>query len=273
MDFLYALILGVIEGLTEFLPISSTGHLLVASALLNFPSAEKLRVTFDIFIQIGAVVAVIIYYGRDLIQQARRLPSDQSTRRFWVNILIAFLPAAIVGLLLQKQIEANLLKPVVVGIALILGGIVFLVIEQQDRTGTIHKLEQVSPVQALLVGIAQVFSLIPGVSRSGASIVGGLLVGMDRVTATTFSFYLFMPTLGAATLYELYTAFRDHALVTADLPLLAVGAIAAFVVAYLSIVWLLRYIAHHDFRGFGVYRIVVGAIIVALALWTSVLAH
>jgi undecaprenyl-diphosphatase len=273
MDFLYALILGIVEGVTEFLPISSTGHLLVASALLNFPSAEKLRVTFDIFIQIGAVLAVTIYYGRDLIRQAQRLPSDQGTRQFWLNILIAFLPAAIVGLLLQRQIEANLLKPVVVGLALILGGIVFLAIEQQDRSESTHQLEQISPIQALVVGLAQVVSLVPGVSRSGASIVGGLLVGMDRLTATVFSFYLFMPTLGAATLYKLYTAIRDHDIVGSDLPLLAVGTIAAFVVAYGSIVWLLRYIASHNFRAFGVYRIIAGAIILVLALFTSVLAR
>jgi undecaprenyl-diphosphatase len=273
MDFVYALILGIVEGITEFLPISSTGHLLVASALLGFPSAEKLRQTFDIVIQVGPVLAVILYYARDLMAQARRLPSDQSTRRFWFNILIAFIPAAIIGLLFERQISAVLERPVIIGIALIVGGIIFLVIEQQDRSGRTHNLEQVTPLQALTVGIAQVASLIPGVSRSGASIVGGLLVGMDRVTATAFSFYLFIPTLGAATLYKLFSAVRSHDIVGSDLPLLVVGAAAAFVVAYASIVWLLRYISTHDFRVFGAYRIIAGAIIVALALWTSVLAR
>jgi undecaprenyl-diphosphatase len=272
MDYVYALILGFVEGITEFLPISSTGHLLVASALLSFPP-EQLRVAFDIFIQIGAVFAVVVYYWRDLIGQAQRATSHTGARQFWVNLFIAFLPAAVVGVLLQKQIEANLLKPIVVGIALILGGIVFLLIERQDRTGIIHNLEQVSPVQALLIGIAQVLSLIPGVSRSGASIVGGMLVGLDRVTATAFSFYLVIPTLGAATFYRLYTAFRDKELVVAEVPLLAVGTLAAFVVAYASIAWLLRYVSSHDFRAFGVYRIIAGAIIVALALWTSVLSR
>ncbi len=272
MDFVYALVLGIVEGLTEFLPISSTGHLLVASALLSFPP-QQLRATFDIFIQIGAVLAVIVYYGRDLVHQAQKVPTDRGTQRFWLNILIAFVPAAVVGLLFQKAIEANLLTPIVVGIALILGGIVFLLVEQQDRPGTTHKVEQVSPVQALTIGIAQVFSLIPGVSRSGASIIGGLLVGLDRVTATTFSFYLFIPTLGAATLYQLYTAFRDKEIVTGELALLVVGTAGAFVVAYASIAWLLRFISTHTFRAFGVYRIIAGAIIVALALFTSVLSH
>jgi undecaprenyl-diphosphatase len=272
VDFLYALILGVIEGITEFLPISSTGHLLLASALLNFPS-EKVRLTFDIFIQIGAVLAAVVYYGRDLIRQARQLPSDRNTQRFWLNVFIAFLPAAVIGLLAERQIDENLSKPLVIGIALIVGGIVFLFVERQDRTGTIHSLEQISPIHALTIGIAQVFSLIPGVSRSGASIVGGLLSGLDRVAATSFSFYLFIPTLGAATLYKLYTAFRDQEIVAADLPLFTVGAGAAFVIAYLSIVWLLRYVSNHDFRAFGLYRIVVGVIIVVLALWTSVLGR
>jgi undecaprenyl-diphosphatase len=272
MDYVFAVFLGFVEGITEFVPISSTGHLLVASALLSFPP-EQLRVTFDIFIQIGAVFAVIVYYGRDLVRQAQSVPSDPGVRCFWVNVFIAFLPAAVVGVLLQKQIEANLLKPIIVGIALMLGGIVFLLIERQDRTGITHDLKQVSPVQALLIGIAQVLSLIPGVSRSGASIVGGMMVGLDRITATAFSFYLVIPTLGAATLYRLYTAFRDKELVAAQLPLLVVGAVTVFVVAYASIAWLLRYVSSHDFRAFGVYRIIAGAIIVALALWTSVLSR
>ncbi len=271
MDFLYSLILGVVEGLTEFLPVSSTGHLLVASALLNFPPAEPkgFRTTFDIFIQIGAVLAVLIYYGRDLTRQAQQIPTDRAVQRFWLNIFIAFLPAAIIGLLTLKIIEGSLSTPLPIGIALILGGIVFLVVDRKDRPGTVHDIKAVTPKQALAIGLAQVVSLIPGVSRSGASIVGGLLAGLDRLTATTFSFYLFIPTLGAATLYKLYTALRDKEIATGQLPLLTVGTIAAFIVSYTSIVWLLRYVSSHTFRAFGVYRIIAGILIIAWAL----LAH
>jgi undecaprenyl-diphosphatase len=264
-DLLNALLLGIIEGITEFLPVSSTGHLLVASALLHFPS-EKIALTWNIFIQIGAVLAVLVFYARDLLQQARKLPSNRPTQRFWLNVLIAFFPAAIVGLLVEQYIDNVLAKPLPIGIALIVGGVVFLLIEQKPRQGSVHSLEQITPGQALAVGLAQVVSLVPGVSRSGASIVGGLLVGLDRVTATAFSFYLFIPTLGAATLYKLFSAFRAGQLTLDQLPLLAVGTVAAFIVSYLSIVWLLRFVSTHSFRVFGIYRIIAGAIIVGLAL-------
>lgn len=278
MDFINAIILGVVEGLTEFLPISSTGHLLVASALLSFPPATY-RLAFDIFIQIGAVVAVIVFYFRDLVKQAGKLPSDKPTQRFWLNILIAFVPIAIVGLLVNKRIDAIMgqsgssLPSLIVATSLILGGIVFLLLERQDRPGTIHQLEQVTPRQALLIGLAQVVALIPGVSRSGASIVGGLLVGLDRVTATAFSFYLFIPTLGVATLYQLYGAFRDHEIDATQLPLFLVATVVAFIVSYASIAWLLRYVSNHNFRAFGIYRIVAGIVILAMALFTTLLSH
>jgi undecaprenyl-diphosphatase len=281
MDYFLSVILGIIEGATEFLPISSTGHLLVASAFFNFPqflaatpdAQLRFRDTFDIFIQIGAVFAVLVYYGRSLIQQAQKLPSDRSVQRFWVNILIAFVPAAVIGLLALKRIEETLAKPIPIAVALVLGGIAFLLIERSERKGSVHDIYQVTPLQALGVGAAQVASLIPGVSRSGASIVGGMLVGMDRLTATTFSFYLFIPTLGAATLYKLYQALRDKEVAAAQLPLFAIGAVVSFIVAYLSIVWLLRYVSTHSFRAFGVYRIVAGVAILALALFTTLLAH
>jgi undecaprenyl-diphosphatase len=272
LDIVYALILGLVEGLTEFLPISSTGHLLLASVLLNFPPAEPagLRATFDIFIQIGAVLAVLIFYWRSLLQQARRLPSDRQTQRFWLNIFIAFVPAALLGLLFLDKIEGVLLRPIPIGVALILGGIVFLVVESKPRQGDTRSLEQVTTPQALAIGVAQVFSLVPGVSRSGASIVGGLLAGLDRVTATTFSFYLFIPTLGMATLYRLFKAVISHELTMTYVPSLAAGTVAAFVVSYLSIRWLLGYVATHSFRVFGVYRIIAGAAIILLALLTTI---
>jgi undecaprenyl-diphosphatase len=272
VSLVFSLILGVVEGLTEFLPISSTGHLLIASAVLNFPPAEPagLRATFDIFIQIGAVLAVLIFYWRSLLQQARQIPSDRQTQRFWLNIFIAFLPAAILGLLFLDKIESVLLKPIPVGVALILGGIVFLVVERKPQQGQTHSLEQVTWPQAAAIGVAQVFSLAPGVSRSGASIVGGLLAGLDRVTATTFSFYLFIPTLGMATLYRLFKAVVSHEITLTYLPSLAAATVAAFLVSYLTIRWLLRYVATHSFRAFGVYRIAAGVVIILLALLTTI---
>jgi undecaprenyl-diphosphatase len=167
-DLLNTLLLGIIEGITEFLPISSTGHLLVASSILNFPQ-QNVRVTWDVFIQLGAVLAVLVYYARDLLQQARKIPSDRPTQRFWLNVLIAFLPAAVIGLIVERYIEGTLDRPLPIGIALIVGGIIFLLIEQKPREGKVCGLEQITPGQALAIGLAQVVSLIPGVSRSGAS--------------------------------------------------------------------------------------------------------
>ena len=289
MDLIYTIVLGIIEGITEFLPISSTGHLLIASTLMGFPlslagnpvAQRNFREVFDIFIQFGAVVAVLIYYFQSLLAQARKLPSDQPTQRFWLNILIAFLPAAIVGLLLEKRIDAFMNQPgsslpsLIISAALIVGGIIFLLVERRDSQENTHAVEQVTTRQALLIGLAQVTSLIPGVSRSGATIVGGLLTGLDRVTATAFSFYLFIPTLGIATLYKLFGALRNPDLrpyITDQLGLFVLGAVVAFIVSYASIVWLLRYIAHHTFRPFGAYRIIAGVLIIGLAL-AGLLSH
>ncbi|PJF36597.1 MAG: undecaprenyl-diphosphate phosphatase [Candidatus Thermofonsia Clade 1 bacterium] len=280
MDFIYAIVLGIIEGLTEFLPISSTGHLLVASAFLNFPTAalqvpdpKAFRDTFSIFIQSGAVLAVIAFYWRDLAVQARRITQDRSVQRFWLGILIAFAPAAGVGFALRDVIKAALFTPLVVGIALVIGGLIFLLIERHPRTPHITKLEAISLREALLIGAAQVTALVPGVSRSGASIVGSLLIGLDRPTATAFSFYLAIPTLGLATLFDLLLALRDGTVLSVHLPLFGTGALVSFVVAWLAMAWLLRYVSRHSFRLFGYYRIAAGALIIALAHFTSILAN
>ncbi len=280
MDFIYAIVLGIIEGLTEFLPISSTGHLLVASAFLNFPTAalqvpdpKAFRDTFSIFIQSGAVLAVIAFYWRDLAVQARRITQDRSVQRFWLGILIAFAPAAGVGFALRDVIKAALFTPLVVGIALVIGGLIFLLIERHPRTPHITKLEAISLRAALLIGAAQVTALVPGVSRSGASIVGSLLIGLDRPTATAFSFYLAIPTLGLATLFDLLLALRDGTVLSVHLPLFGTGALVSFVVAWLAMAWLLRYVSRHSFRLFGYYRIAAGALIIALAHFTSILAN
>ncbi len=257
-----AVVLGVVEGLTEFLPISSTGHLLITSRLLGFE--DNIGGTFEIFIQLGAVLAVVGYYARDLLLQAQAVTHDAMTRRFWMAIVVACLPAGMLGLVLRDWIKRVLFtSPAVIAWSLIVGGVVFLVVEWLPRRPvTVRDITRISPIQALGVGIAQVLALIPGVSRSGASIIGGMLGGMDRKTATAFSFYLAIPTLGAATVVDLLGSLGE--LSAGDLGRLLVGTLVAMVVAWISIGWLLRYVANHSFVAFGIYRIVAGAVILLL---------
>lgn len=257
-----AAVLGVVEGLTEFLPISSTGHLLIASRLLGFENS--IGGTFEIFIQLGAVLAVVGYFARDLLAQARAVTSDANTRRFWIGIVVAFLPAAIIGLLLRDWIKQVLFEsPTVIAGSLIIGGIVFLVIERLPaRQVSVRDVQQISPGQALGIGLAQVLALVPGVSRSGASIVGGMFAGLDRRTATAFSFYLAIPTLGGATVVDLLGSLGE--LGPGDVGRLLVGTVVAMIVAWFSIGWLLRYVANHSFVAFGIYRILAGALILVL---------
>ena len=255
-------ILGIVEGLTEFLPISSTAHLLIVADLLGFQG--NIGGTFEIFIQIGAILAVVAYYASDLLAQARSLSTSATTRRFWFAIVIAFLPAAVVGLALRSWIKQVLFaSPSVIAWALILGGIALIVIERlPKRPTTAHDVEHVSFGQALSIGVAQMLALVPGVSRSGASMIGGMLGGLDRRTATAFSFYLAIPTLGAATLVDLLGSLGQIS--ASDVGRLLLGAAVAGVVAWISIGWLLRYVAGHSFVAFGIYRIVVGALVLAL---------
>lgn len=256
--------LGVVEGLTEFLPISSTGHLLITSRLLRFSS--DIGGTFEIFIQLGAIVAVVLFYARDLLAQARAFPTSAAIRHFWLALVVAFVPAAMVGFFLRKWIKAVLFtSPLVIAVSLIVGGVILIVVEVLPRRRvTTNAVEQTSFGQALSIGVAQILSLVPGVSRSGSSIVGGMLAGMDRRAATAFSFYLAIPVLGAATVLDLLGSLDQ--LVVDDLVRLAVGTLVSFVVAWASIGWLLRYVAHHRFVSFGIYRIGVGlAVLVLLA--------
>jgi len=255
-------ILGIVEGLTEFLPISSTAHLLIVGDLLGFQN--NIGGTFEIFIQLGAILAVVAYYASDLRAQARSFSTDASTRHFWLAILLAFLPAAIVGVLLRNWIKQVLFaSPSVIAWALIVGGVVLIAIEGLPKPATkARDVGQVSFGQALGIGIAQMCALVPGVSRSGASMVGGILGGLDRRTATAFSFYLAIPTLGAATLVDLIGSLNQIS--GSDIGRLLLGTLVAAVVAWISIGWLLRYVAGHSFVAFGIYRIVIGALILAL---------
>lgn len=255
-----AIVLGAVEGLTEFLPISSTGHLLVTADMLRFGAGG----TFAIVIQLGAALAVLGYYARDLLAQAHALNRDAAVRRFWLNVAVAFVPAAAVGVLLHAWIKRELFaSPTVIAYALLAGGLVFLLVERLPRRpSSTADVTEMSLRQALGIGMAQVCALVPGVSRSGATIIGGMLAGLDRPTATRFTFYLALPTLGAATLFDLVGSLGQ--LTSADVGVLVLGTAAALVVAWATIGWLLRYVAHHTFVAFGVYRIVAGLVILVL---------
>ncbi|MFW5709066.1 MAG: undecaprenyl-diphosphate phosphatase [Chloroflexota bacterium] len=273
-EILKILILGIVEGITEFLPISSTGHLLVTSALLNSEVASRLGGTFEIFIQIGAVLAVVFYYRRDLWQQARTVHRDRKAQRFWLAILIAAIPAGVAGLLLRDFIKDNLFtpenSPLVVALALIVGGVIFLIVEQHlaQRVEDPHPVDPPEDVmvislrQSLWVGIAQTTALIPGVSRSGASIVGAMLAGVPRSAATAFSFYLAIPVLGGATILDLLLSLDQ--LEGGDLIYLMLGAFVSGIIAWIAIDWLLRYVARNNFVIFGYYRIIAGVVILLL---------
>lgn len=253
--------LGVVEGVTEFLPISSTAHLLITTNLMEF--RHSIGGTFEIFIQLGAVIAVVGYYSQDLLSQARALPTNHDTRRFWFFIFIAFLPAAVIGLLIHDWIKSVLFSPVVIAWALIIGGIIFIVVERLPlKPPSVHKPQAISFWQALGIGFAQTIAMIPGVSRSGASIVGGMLAGLDRQTATSFSFYLAIPTLGAATVYDFVKSMGEIA--PGQLGWFILGAAVSLVIAWLSIGWLLRYVSTNSFVAFGIYRIFAGTAIFVL---------
>jgi undecaprenyl-diphosphatase len=263
-----AAIMGIVEGVTEFLPISSTGHLILAGALLGFDD-PKAKV-FDIAIQTGAIFAVILVYWQKIRDTVAALPTQRQAQRFSLNVLIAFLPAVVVGLLFGKAIQASLFTPTVVAVALIVGGFVIIWAERRQHAAVhIEDVDQMSAWDALKVGIVQCFAMIPGTSRSGATIIGAMLLGLSRRAATDFSFYLAIPTLIGAGAYSLY---KDRALLAVDdLPLFMLGLVFSFASAWICVRWLLRYIASHSFMPFAYYRIVFG-VLVLLTSWTGVVA-
>lgn len=262
--------MGVVEGLTEFLPISSTGHLILVGDLLDF-NDDKGKL-FEIVIQSGAILAVCWEYRVRLWGVARGVRSDALARRFVTNLMVAFLPAAVLGLLFAKAIKAHLFHPVPVALAFIVGGVLILWAERRQHTIRIQEVDEMDWRDALKIGFAQALALIPGTSRSGATIIGGLFFGLSRRAATEFSFFLAIPTLIAATLYDLYK-HRDL-LQADDLGLFAVGFVASFVSAFVAVKGLLRFISRHDFSVFAWYRIVFGVVVLATAYtgvvnWTS----
>ncbi len=272
MDFIAAVVLGIAMGITEFVPVSSLGHSLVLEALFNFPqtvsvgSVQNARNVIGFFIEGGAFLAVLVYYARDLLAEARKFPHDPKTRQLWINVIIAFIPIGVLGLLFNSWIQAHLFAPWIVAVALVVVGVMFILIERRKYQPTTTSLEAITPRQALVVGLAQIGALIPGVSRSGSTIIGGLLAGLSREVATAFTFYLFIPTLGAAVGYEMFSQIRDKTFPVEVLPYLLIAAVVAFVVSLFTIRFLLRYVSRHDFQPFGVYRIIVGVLIFALVL-------
>jgi undecaprenyl-diphosphatase len=263
-----AALMGIVEGLTEFLPISSTGHLILAGALLGFDD-EKAKV-FDIAIQTGAIFAVMLVYWQKIASTVRALPTSRQAQQFVLNVFIAFVPAVVLGLLFGKAIKANLFTPTVVASTFIIGGFIILWAEkrQKDRpdSARIHSVEDMTALDALKVGLAQTLAMIPGTSRSGATIIGGMLLGLSRKAATDFSFFLAMPTLIGAGVYSLY---KERALLSvADVPMFAVGLVFSFLSAWACVRWLLRYISTNSFVPFAWYRIAFGIVVLATA-WSG----
>lgn len=254
---LKAAILGMVEGLTEFLPISSTGHLIVAGSLLNF-NDERGKL-FLIVIQSAAILAVMWEYRAKISSVVLGITSEKSAQRFAMNVFIAFLPLAILGMLFGKHIKAALFNPITVATTSIIGALFILWAEKRQHTITVQSVDDLGWKDALKVGLAQALALIPGTSRSGATIIGGLFFGLSRKAATEFTFFLAMPTLIGATVYELY---KERALLSMDdLGMWVVGFVASFVSAFLCVRWLLRYISTHDFTIFAWYRIAFGLLV------------
>lgn len=260
--FLMAAFLGVVEGVTEFLPISSTGHLILVEDLLGFEGPPgKL---FEIIIQLGAILSVVWIYRAKLWQTALGVFRPGPAQRLTTNVVIAFLPSVVVGVLAHDFIKRVLFSPWVVAVALIVGGVAILVIERTHKTQTITTVEDISPGKALAVGLFQCIAMIPGVSRAAATIMGALMVGVTRPAAAEFSFLLAIPTMFGATLYDLY---KNRATLTSDgLEVIAVGFVVSFIVALVVVKWLLRYISGHGFGVFAVYRIIIGVVMVGILL-------
>jgi undecaprenyl-diphosphatase len=255
-----AALLGLLEGITEFIPVSSTGHLVLASHWLG--ETDEAAKTFDIFIQLGAILAIVWLYRARLVHSVVAARTEPASRRFLLNLLISFLPAATVGFLAHDWIKARLFTPTVVAMALVVGGLLILLIERFQPRERVAEVDGVRPATALGVGLAQVLSLIPGTSRSGATIMGGYVLGLSRRAATEFSFFLSIPIMFAATLYDLLKSLE--ALTPADAPVFAVGFAVSFVSAVVVVKAFLTYVSHHSFAVFAWYRIVLGVVLLVV---------
>jgi undecaprenyl-diphosphatase len=251
----------LVEGLTEFLPISSTGHQIIAADLLDFGGERAMA--FNIIIQLGAILAVVWEFRRKILEITTGLPTQRNAQRFTLNLLIGFLPAVVLGVMFADKIHEYLFNPITVAVALVIGGIIMLWAEQREHVVVIDHVDEMRWTDALKVGCAQCLAMIPGTSRSGSTIIGGLLFGLSRKTATEFSFFLAMPTMVGAAVYSGYK-YRDL-FQSADLPVFALGFVAAFLFAMIAVRGLLKFIANHSYAVFAWYRIAFGLLI--LATW------
>ncbi len=260
-----AAIMGVVEGLTEFLPISSTGHLILTGSLLGMTDSKSK--VFDIAIQSGAIGAVVIVYWERIWGALSQMGRSENARRLVTNVILGFLPAAVIGFIAYKRfIKPYLFNAPVVAGAFIVGGLIILWVERSakpERTARITDVDQMTAMDALKVGFVQCLGMIPGTSRSGSTIIGGMLLGLSRKAATDFSFFLAIPTLVAASVYSLWS--ERHSLSAADLPMFGVGFIVSFIAAWICVRWLLRFISTHSFEAFAWYRIAFGIVV----LWTA----
>ncbi len=262
-----AALMGVVEGLTEFLPVSSTGHLILAGALLDFTGGpltpEKVK-AFEISIQTGAILAIVLVYWQRLTATVAAMGHDRNARRFMLNVLVGFLPAVVIGLAFGKKVQAALFTPLVVASTFILGGLVILWAERRKHAVVrVAEVEDMSVMDALKIGLVQCLAFVPGTSRSGSTIIGGMLFGLSRKAATEYTFFLAIPTLIGAGAYSLLKVRKSLGM--ADLPLFAVGFVFSFLAAWLCVRWLLRYVSTHDFVPFAWYRIGFGVLILATA--------
>ena len=251
LDIIKSIILGIVEGLTEFLPVSSTGHLILVNQWVTF--SEEFTVLFDVFIQLGAILAVVIYFRKDIFPEKIIEITEKSYIIFWLKIITAFLPAVVLGLLLADFIEQELFNPVTVSISLFIGGVLLILLDRKDRKSTIQSMKEMSFKIALIIGLFQCLAMIPGTSRSAATIIGALLLGCSRKLAAEFSFYLAIPTILGASVYSLMKSslsFNSH-----DIIILSTGFAVSFIVAILVIKFFMNFIKKHSFVAFGYYRI------------------
>ncbi|TBO33959.1 undecaprenyl-diphosphate phosphatase [Aquabacterium lacunae] len=265
---LKSMVMGVVEGLTEFLPISSTGHLILAGSLIDFGTSlghEKAKV-FDIAIQTGAIFAVVLVYWQRILSTVKGITHDAQAQRFALNVLVGFLPAVVLALIFGKAIKAHLFTPTVVATTFIIGGIIILWAEKRAKAQPVARIETIDdmgPMDALKVGLLQCLALVPGTSRSGASIIGGMMLGLSRKAATEFSFFLGIPTLMGAGAYSLYK--EREILTLADAPVFLTGLVFAFISAWICVRWLLKFVSTHDFVPFAWYRIGFGVLVLLSA--------
>lgn len=256
VDIFKAVISGMIEGVTEFIPVSSTAHLLIFSWIVDFNSIKNNL--FEIFIQFGAILAVCYIYKKRLILVVRKI-KRKDNQQFAINLILSFLPAAIIGLLLHDFIKEVLFSPIIVACGLIFGGFVMIIVDSKDRKPVVTRTDRITHKQATILGFCQSLAVIPGVSRSGATIIGGLLLGLSRRAATEFSFFMSIIVISAASFYDLYKNYGE--LEPSNIPVLIAGFISAFISALFVIRWFIDYVSKNDFVNFGIYRIVLGSIL------------